>query len=203
VAGTQKTQQVFPRGLHVVLILKPHSQKDLVYLHILGFYWMAEHPTPIDLTETGIPDKRGAYALVIESETEIIIPVPRLASGNLVPGRYLYAGNARGAGGMRGRVRRHLRPSKFPHWHVDYLTRKGRITCIALFPGGDECKIISGLLTQGNVVAPIPGFGSSDCRKCVSHLLTLPRHFDPRHFFMTCFSGLQPLVLAGKSLWQY
>ncbi|MBL6935253.1 MAG: GIY-YIG nuclease family protein [Alphaproteobacteria bacterium] len=135
---------------------------------------------------------------MIESEVEITLPSPRLAAGSLVPGRYLYAGSAKGAGGMRARVQRHLRPKKSLHWHVDYLTRKGRITGVALLPGGDECQIVSGLLRQADIAAPIPGFGSSDCRQCVSHLLTLPRHFDPGYFFMTYFSELRPLVLAEE-----
>jgi Uri superfamily endonuclease len=40
-----------------------------------------------------------------------------------------------------------------------------------IFPGGDECAIVAALK---HLPVPLPGFGSSDCRRCVSHLLAWP-----------------------------
>nr|WP_294552809.1 GIY-YIG nuclease family protein [uncultured Rhodopila sp.] len=89
----------------------------------------------------------------------------------LPAGRYLYAGSARGPGGMRARLARHQRADKTPHWHIDLLTMAGTMAGAWIFPGGDECAIVAGL---GHLPVPLPGFGSSDCRRCVSHLLAWP-----------------------------
>jgi Uri superfamily endonuclease len=39
---------------------------------------------------------------------------------------------------------------------------------IEAFPGGRECDIVVRLLAAGGSV---PGFGSTDCRVCASHLV--------------------------------
>nr|WP_294519010.1 GIY-YIG nuclease family protein [uncultured Rhodopila sp.] len=93
----------------------------------------------------------------------------------LQPGRYLYAGSARGPGGLRSRLMRHQRADKTLHWHIDRLTVAGTVQGAWIFPGGDECAIIAALR---HLPVPVPGFGSSDCRACVSHLLRWPDGTD-------------------------
>ena len=97
---------------------------------------------------------------------------PRRPDAVLQPGRYLYAGSARGPGGMRARLARHQRADKQTHWHIDRLTLAGTVPGAWIFPGGDECAIVAAL---SHLPVPLPGFGSSDCRRCVSHLLAWPR----------------------------
>jgi Uri superfamily endonuclease len=89
----------------------------------------------------------------------------------LSAGRYVYAGSARGPGGLRARIARHLRRGKPRHWHVDHLTEAA--TSLRAFPvaGGNECALVGKLLKSKRYRHPLPGFGSSDCRRCVSHLL--------------------------------
>ena len=96
-----------------------------------------------------------------------------LAPVVLPPGWYVYAGNARGRGGIRARVMRHLRPGKSPHWHVDRLTGAAEAMLAIAFAGGDECALVQALLARPWFQAEAPGFGSTDCRVCPAHLLTV------------------------------
>ena len=120
----------------------------------------------------GLPACPGAYVLLVELAQDLVVHLPRRPEGGLIVGRYLYCGSARGPGGIKARVSRHMRPDKGPRWHVDRLTAAGRILGAWTFPGGDECALVASLSA---FPAPIPGFGSSDCGTCVSHLLFWPR----------------------------
>ncbi|MFY9658919.1 MAG: DUF123 domain-containing protein [Methylocystis sp.] len=74
-----------------------------------------------------------------------------------------------------------MRQEKHAHWHVDQLTREGEVLGAFVFPGGEECAINA---TLDRLPTPLDGFGSSDCRRCRSHLrywakgLQLPREFQ-------------------------
>jgi Uri superfamily endonuclease len=134
---------------------------------------------PIDLSgapwvaadHSEMPDEPGAYALLLTVRRTLRLDLPALGNPALPPGLYVYAGSARGPGGIRARVARHLRRDKAVHWHVDRITAFVRPSGVAAFPGGDECAIVAGL--RGQATVPIPGFGSSDCRGCAAHLLRL------------------------------
>lgn len=117
-----------------------------------------------------MPSEPGAYALIITLGGQ---------SGGLAPGRYLYAGSAWGPGGIRARVRRHLRSTKSIHWHVDRLTTAGQVADVIAVPGGRECAIVAAVAALPGVTTPIPGFGSSDCRACPAHLVLLPDRLAP------------------------
>jgi len=117
-----------------------------------------------------VPATPGAYALIITLDCQ---------SGDLAPGRYLYAGSAWGPGGIRARVRRHLKREKPLHWHVDRLTIAGQVSRVIAVPGGSECAIVAAVVPIPGVTVPVPGFGSSDCRVCAAHLLRLPDGLEP------------------------
>ena len=55
---------------------------------------------------------------------------------------------------------------------MDLLTATARVTGAWIFPGCDECELVGGL---SHLPTPIRGFGSTDCLKCRSHLLSWPR----------------------------
>jgi Uri superfamily endonuclease len=120
--------------------------------------------------EEEAPPAPGAYALLVR----LVEPISVRAGGRemtLAPGRYLYCGSARGPGGLRARLARHMRRSKKAHWHIDQLTTIGNVEGAFVELGGDECAIARRL---AHLPAPCPGFGASDCRRCVSHLFLLP-----------------------------
>ena len=90
----------------------------------------------------------------------------------LPAGLYLYAGSARGPGGIRARVARHLRRPKACHWHIDHLTRVAELEDAIAFPDGRECAIADFALARG-AQTPVPRFGASDCPRCAAHLLAV------------------------------
>jgi len=119
----------------------------------------------------GLPREAGAYVLVVELANHVTVRLPGRPDVILPPGRYLYCGSARGPGGIKARVGRHMRRDKADRWHIDQLTTAGTVLGVWVFGGGDECDLVSEL---AGFPAPIPGFGSSDCRNCTSHLLAWP-----------------------------
>ena len=102
------------------------------------------------------------------------IQVGRLDTVHLLAGYHVYVGSALGAGGVPGRVNRHLRPTeeKRPHWHIDALTALGVIEEVWWVESGkrQECAWASVLTKAGKLAAA--GFGASDCR-CPGHLVWL------------------------------
>ena len=119
-----------------------------------------------------LPQETGAYALYYLLAAPLALTITRLNDPVLQPGCYVYAGNARGSGGIRARVARHLRREKTLHWHIDYLSTEASCVRVDAFLGGNECSVIRELLQNG-ASTPVPGFGSSDCRICPAHLVCL------------------------------
>jgi Uri superfamily endonuclease len=119
----------------------------------------------------GLPAVAGAYVLAIVLTHPVPVAIGGRMAGTLSSGRYLYVGSARGPGGMRARIARHLRRRKAVRWHVDRLTTRGRVLAVWTFAGGDECDLVARL---GGLPVPLRGFGSSDCSRCASHLIAWP-----------------------------
>ena len=116
------------------------------------------------------PD-RGAYILAIQLIEHTPIKTQSTEQVVLPPGLYAYAGSARGPGGIRARLRRHFRPQKKPHWHVDQLTTAHCTLEALAVVDGDECQLVDLLLSDAGIRTAIDGFGSTDCVVCQSHLL--------------------------------
>ena len=133
-----------------------------------------------------LPAGKGSYVLVIALAEDARLQVGRLGVFNFPAGLYLYTGSA--MGGLAARIRRHLRPDKKLHWHVDYLTGASATRASAtgapatgsaagsvveawwaLGQARLECLWAEAIATLGGQVVA-PGFGSSDCR-CPTHLL--------------------------------
>jgi Uri superfamily endonuclease len=99
--------------------------------------------------------------------------VPGADGSTLEAGPHIYAGNARGPGGIAARLVRHCRADKVCHWHIDRLTTRVAVHAAARLPDGDECAIIAGLLDGPGVTVPARRLGSSDCARCPAHLVRL------------------------------
>jgi Uri superfamily endonuclease len=117
------------------------------------------------------PAAAGAYVLDISLARPAAVRMAGRPVGTLAPGRYFYCGSANGPGGLRARLARHMRRKKPVRWHVDQLTTRGRVLGAWIAPGGSECELAGALAA---LKVPIPGFGSSDCARCTSHLLAWP-----------------------------
>ena len=114
------------------------------------------------------PSLPGAYAMAIELTDKAAVMLSGRLPIALPAGRYLYCGSAKGRGGLKARLSRHMRRGKSVRWHVDQLTEQGFVIGAWIFPGGDECRLVQ---ICSHLPMPIAGFGSSDCATCRSHLL--------------------------------
>jgi len=122
-----------------------------------------------------LPATAGAYLLALKVTVPTPLP-PRFAvHPPLPPGWYIYAGSARGPGGLRARLRRHLKATGSRRWHVDWVTTQATTRLAHAWPDGVECTPITLLLAATpSAQVVVPGFGSSDCPRCPAHLLALP-----------------------------
>ena len=120
-----------------------------------------------------LTDAKGAYLLLIALDTALELKI-----GTLAPGRFAYCGSAYGPGGIAARVGRHLRRNKAKRWHVDHLTGAGRVVAMHAWPGARECDLFARISRVPDAGVPVPGFGSSDCRRCPAHLAAVPDDFD-------------------------
>jgi len=116
------------------------------------------------------PTTAGAYVLALRIDAPLPVRVGKTFA-SLPAGDYLYCGSARGPGGLRARLARHMRPQKRAHWHIDQLTSAARILGAFIDEAGDECALNAAL---DRLPAPVAGFGSSDCRRCAAHLRFWP-----------------------------
>ncbi|MFW6006181.1 MAG: GIY-YIG nuclease family protein [Candidatus Bipolaricaulota bacterium] len=116
---------------------------------------------------------KGIYVLRIQLEEPKELKIGSLTTEEF-QGEYLYVGSALGPGGLQ-RVRRHIEVSNGSreggHWHIDYLTRPGRIVESWLIPTEEdlECSLAEKL--QEAFDQPVKEFGASDC-ECYSHLFS-------------------------------
>ena len=123
------------------------------------------------------PAQPGTYVLVLACTAPITLCVGGLGQVVLSAGLYAYVGSARGPGGLRARLTRHLRESKPLRWHIDYLTAVVPIVHVHYLgrPAPLECRWAQALARLPGSSTPVPRFGSSDCRNgCAAHLVRLP-----------------------------
>jgi Uri superfamily endonuclease len=119
-----------------------------------------------------LPAAPGAYVLELHVPTSVDVTVGCLGAVSLGPGRFRYYGSARGPGGLRARVLRHLESAgRRSHWHIDELTSTVSVARVWIDLDGCECELVSRDLASGNWDVAVEGFGSSDCRRCRAHLL--------------------------------
>ncbi len=142
------------------------------------------------MDRAAIPAAGGAYVIRVRLRKAVAFQSGRLAGQRLARGLYLYCGSAYGPGGLAARVGRHLRRGKAVRWHIDHLTETGEITGVLLMPGGRECDLVKRIAADPGSEFPIPGFGSSDCRRCAAHLVHLPTG-----------TGVRDIVRGLKRVW--
>jgi Uri superfamily endonuclease len=128
-----------------------------------------------------VPSSQGTYVLHFYISHSQAIVVGRLGQHHFPAGHYFYVGSARGAGGLRARVGRHLRGDGARHWHIDYLRAVAEVRRV-LYTVTDsplECAWSQALAQLPGAFIPVPHFGATDCRSgCEAHLIGFPRHAD-------------------------
>ncbi len=122
-----------------------------------------------------IPAVPGAYGLLIRLVKPLILQRAWFRGQTLDIGTHLYAGGANGPGGLKTHVARHLRREKKLHRHVDEVTADAQTDSTFVVPGGSECEIVRLLAEARSLDYSAPGFRSSDCGTCASHLMRLEK----------------------------
>jgi Uri superfamily endonuclease len=117
----------------------------------------------------------ATYAVIFELERCASLRVGALGTFPLLPGCYIYVGQARR--GVRQRVARHFRWEKRQRWHVDYLGQVATPVECWLDEAAEnvECRWAAALASLPAAARPVARFGASDCR-CPGHLVYLPQH---------------------------
>ncbi|RME49438.1 MAG: GIY-YIG nuclease family protein [Chloroflexi bacterium] len=131
-------------------------------------------------------------------ERPLSLDVGRLGRVTLPAARLVYVGSARGSGGLKARVRRHLLREKRVRWHVDALSSRVQPRAWLADARGvaTECGWAKRLADHPQSWIPVLGFGSSDCGQgCPAHLIALPLHGGP--------SPLTLLAPTGEELVYY
>jgi Uri superfamily endonuclease len=128
-----------------------------------------------------LPAVPGTYVLHLSVLLVQRVSVGHLGQQHFPIGAYFYVGSARGAGGLRARVGRHLRGDGARHWHIDYLRAVAEVRN-AFYTVTDtpaECAWSQALAQLPHAFIPVPRFGSSDCRSgCGAHLIAFSRRAD-------------------------
>ncbi len=127
------------------------------------------------LTDHPLNSSRGTYALLLKLQVPIELQVGRLDRIHFESPFYLYFGSAFGPGGLGARIKHHLQPARFAHWHIDYLRQVAEV--VGVWHTDDAARLECTWANAASAlrgVSPVPRFGSSDCR-CNSHLLAVNR----------------------------
>jgi Uri superfamily endonuclease len=120
-----------------------------------------------------LPPVHGSYALLMGNPATASLTVGRLGRVNFPAGYYVYFGSAKGSGGIRGRVGRHLRSEKKPHWHIDGVLQVMQVIAVGYAEGEEpfECIWSRRASEEKGWGIPAAGLGASDCRAgCPAHL---------------------------------
>ncbi|PLJ78104.1 GIY-YIG nuclease family protein [Infirmifilum sp. SLHALR2] len=146
--------------------------------------------------------ERGIYALVVEIESPSLIKL-KGKDVSISPGIYVYVGSAKGPGGVRARVSRHVRKAKKVKWHIDLVTTLPQARVLGAFCAETvepECVLVPPLESLG-FEHVVKGFGSSDCtRGCTSHFLRWTKSGGVDGVLLEAFmlAGLRGKVLELK-----
>jgi Uri superfamily endonuclease len=126
---------------------------------------------------SNVSNHAGTYVLILQMKKNQTIKIGKLGTYKFNKGYYGYVGSAFGPGGLIARIRHHLRKSRNPHWHVDYLRRRSSPVQIwwstTRTRREHDWAAVMGKLFEASHV--IKGFGASDCN-CFSHLFYFERN---------------------------
>jgi len=143
----------------------------------------------------------GTYVLVLSSRSPDVVQIGRLGALQLQSGSYVYVGSALGPGGVRARLAHHLKLSRRPHWHIDYLRAHTSVEeiCYRLDTRRLEHVWAEHIrLTEGAAV-PLVGFGSADCR-CASHLFFFRQRPSRARFRQMLGTGIRTVSCSRRRM---
>ncbi len=119
-----------------------------------------------------IPSIPGTYSIVLSLNRNLHMATSSREFG-LRKGTYVYIGSARGPGGLKARLSRHLAKKKDGRWHIDYLTSSPHCRIMALVSCASNRRLevkLCKMFSKDQRYNAIRGFGSSDDFENASHL---------------------------------
>lgn len=130
-----------------------------------------------------LPTDTGSYALFLHLPVRQIQSIGKLGTGVFKAGNYVYFGSARGPGGLKARLSRHIDGKGKNHWHIDFLRSISAVTGFIYvedqylpfqYPPV-ECLWAQAMLETPSIQLPMANFGASDCKSgCAAHLIYHP-----------------------------
>lgn len=155
-----------------------HLTSHIWYFFSIGRY-MYNH---LGSLRSEIETRKGTYILILRALKKSRVVVGRLGSFDFVPGFYIYVGSALGSGGIRARLGHHLKLSKHPRWHIDFLRQVAHV--VEIYYNSQPHKLehtwAASLFVNPSFIPYVHGFGSSDCQ-CDTHLFhskSLPTFYE-------------------------
>lgn len=118
---------------------------------------------------------KGTYVMYISLRRRRRLRVGSLGEQDFDRGVFAYIGSARGPGGLRGRLKRHMRLKRGAtsrHWHIDYVLSEPDSEILGFHVIGRASEHLVAREVKKLARATIHGFGCSDCR-CSSHFFYL------------------------------
>jgi Uri superfamily endonuclease len=113
---------------------------------------------------------KGTYVLILFLKQTSEFKVGKLEKIFFKKGYYAYTGSALGRGGLKARLKHHLKVQDNPHWHIDYLKLHCEIKEIWFIENESRLEhVCADVFLKQEKFLPINKFGASDC-KCISHL---------------------------------
>ncbi len=119
------------------------------------------------------PGEKGSYCLIFYMKESKKITVGKFGTFFFNSGFYYYFGSAKGSGGLRARINRHISLEKKNFWHIDFL-RPHMVFLAAVITTDKhkECTWCQEIEKKFSLFVPVKGFGASDClASCTAHLL--------------------------------
>ena len=154
-----------------------------------------------------LPPERGTYALCLSLEQSCRLKVGAFGTYDFPVGIYVYLGSARGMGGLRARLGRHLLGQGQRRWHIDFLRSSAQVVGVLYTIQQDEmgaslmpleCSWSQAVSKLPGAFIPVARFGASDCRSgCLAHLAAFPEGLSLEVLKEAC-EGYTELLRRGK-----
>jgi Uri superfamily endonuclease len=117
---------------------------------------------------------KGTYILILQLKRNWRIKIGRRKGSSPIlfrAGYYAYVGSALGPGGLRSRIKRHLRTDKKCVWHIDYLRKVAEPVEAWICSGERKMeREWADALIQMEGSQPVEGFGNTDDKRSRTHL---------------------------------
>jgi Uri superfamily endonuclease len=146
---------------------------EIDYLRRLMF---SSGQSTVEINPSQLPANlgKGTYILILQLKRNRRIKIGRRKDSSpilLRPGYYAYVGSAFGPGGLKSRIRRHLRKDKKSVWHIGYLREVAEPVEVWVYSGEKRMeREWADALIRMEGSQPVEGFGNTDDRGSRTHL---------------------------------